>query len=114
MSGSALTPERMRPTPVDEAPLECRTPKLRRVVMLALIPSNPPCFEPDVWRGYVLDCAEQHPKGGPLTWLHGEPLYNRAWSYCHDCKAQHAVTMDRQGRCHPDFHRRPANAGGAE
>jgi hypothetical protein len=106
---SALTPERMQIPPVSDWPAEVRAPgPKRRVVMLTVLPSPPPCFEADSWQAYAQDAAEhQRHQSGPLAFLNGKAYFNRGWSYCEHCLPAHAVQMDRQDRCHPDFHRRP-------
>lgn len=110
MTASALTAKRMAaPPPADGVPRQYSTGPARRVVMMQLIPSPPACFEPDVWREYTLDSAEQVPSGvGPLTFHFGDPVFNLGFAFCRDCTPAHAVQMDREFRCHPNHFRRGA------
>lgn len=108
---AAFKPRHLRPDRLDAIPAEYRNGPARRVVVLKVLPAEPPCFEPDVWRGYAVDCAEQEPRGGPLAFHNGAPMFNRGWDFCRDCKPRHAVAMDREGRCKPEFHRKPKGPG---
>lgn len=117
VTASALTLDRIQPAiAIDAVPPQYRAAPARRVVMLQLMPSAPPCFDYDAWVAYTLDAAEQdRPRSGPLTFLLGEPMFNRGFKFCADCTPLHAVQMDRQGRCKPEFFhrspRRPASTG---
>lgn len=114
MTESALTPLRMALPDTDKPPKAYRMPsERRRVVMLAVLPVSPPCFEGPAWRDYVLDVAAQENARcrSPLYWHNGAPLYNRAWDYCTECLPRHAAAMAVQGKCVPDFHRKPRGCG---
>lgn len=111
MAASALDPKRMAPPPADAVPREYRSGQARREVLLQLLPAHPPCFEPDQWRAYSADAAAQSVwRTGPLTFHFGEPVFNRGFNFCADCSTRHAVQMDREGRCHPDYFRKPKGA----
>lgn len=111
MAASALHPQRLQPPPsADEVPPAYKHPsKARGAIMLTVMPSAPPCFEWGQWREYVTEAAQSNETGaqGPLIWHKGEAMFNRGWSFCIDCRPQFAVQMDREGRCNPDFHRKP-------
>ncbi len=114
MTDTALSPLRMALPDTDKTPKAYRMPsERRRVVMLTVLPSAPPCFEFDARRAYVLDVAEQENARckSPLYWHNSQPLYNRAWDYCADCLPRRAADMARQGKCVPDFHRKPKGGG---
>ncbi len=110
-SSTALHAKHLWPARMDSIPAQYRSGPARRVIVLTVLPVNPPCFEPDVWRGYAQECAEQEPRNGPLAFHAGDPMFNRAWDFCADCKPRHAVQMDRDGRCVPNFHRKPKGPG---
>lgn len=106
---SALDPARIYPTKrVDSTPHKYRSREARRVILLKLIPARPPCFADDEqWRQYVLAADAEGRRFSPLVFHNGEPLFNRSFSHCQDCAPLHAVQMDRQRRCFPDWLRKP-------
>jgi hypothetical protein len=106
---SALDPARIKPAkPIDAVPEQFRSAKARRVILLTLIPTRPPCFEDDEqWRQYVLAAEEEARRFGPLVFVAGKPAFNRSFSQCQDCMPLHAVQMDREKRCFPDWLRKP-------
>lgn len=110
VTDTALTPARMSLPDCDKTPKGFTGPsERRRVVMLTVLPVAPPCFDGAAWRAYVLNVAEQENARcrSPLYWHNNQPLYNRAWDYCVECLPRHAAAMAVQGKCVPDFHRKP-------
>jgi hypothetical protein len=109
MMASALDPSRIYPTrPVDAVPAECRSTKARRVILLQVIPTRPPCFADDeAWQRYVLAADAEGRRFSPLIFVAGKPAFNRSLNHCQDCQPLHAVAMDRAKRCFPDWLRKP-------
>jgi hypothetical protein len=85
----------------------------RRVILLAIAPPSPPCFQDRMsWVEYLVeaDMARGDGERGPIDMRSGSARFEMAFDYCKDCLAKHALAMNAQGRCQPDYLRQLAAA----
>jgi hypothetical protein len=83
----------------------------RRVILLAIAPAEPKCFQDRMSRVEYLveaDLARGDGERGPIDMRNGLPTFNRQFDFCKDCLAKHALAMHAQGRCEPDVLRTAA------
>lgn len=71
--------------------------------MLVLQDESPPCFEGDLWSGYLLAVRAEAATDDALRRRLERGGLPR---YCADCKAEHQAAMELQGRCFPQKERR--------
>lgn len=80
----------------------------RRVLVVKLAPSAPPCFTDRLsWLEYLVSYMDDKDEirkvgsRGPVDMRQTAPRFNFAFDFCRDCSARHALAMQAQGRCVP-------------
>ena len=78
----------------------------RRATVIRLAPVAPPCFSArDIWLEFLVSAAEETQRGrlGPVDMRQSPATFNRNFDFCDSCPAKHALAMNAQGRCQPDY-----------
>lgn len=88
----------------------------RRTIVIQLAPPAPPCFATrGAWVEFLVSAVEETKGGrlGPVDMRRQEPRFNHAYDYCQGCLAKHALAMNAQGLCKPDYLRSLIPSDGA-
>lgn len=78
----------------------------RQATVIRLAPAPPPCFATrDIWLEFLGSAAEETQRGrlGPVDMRQSPAKFNRNFDFCDSCPAKHALAMNAQGRCQPDY-----------